>query len=262
MKTRFTFHLLITLFFCFVTNLASAGVTFTATTRSESSGFDIGRVSNSTVKGWAQGENGKIEFLGNPGDTIAKGSVILTTDGAGTSTFYDSVRKSCAPWTGNGVIASSGSSASGPKKTISELEIEKVSDEAGPEIAGYATSHFVFKISYKSNLEISGKSLFSETVLIEELWTTDKLTDPALRMWLDQRTWNSGDLSTDEKIAEALAKATGVPLKRVSKLSVKSEGSRDLGTTLTLEVNSVEPGKIAVEVFKAPFRCVDEAGTN
>jgi hypothetical protein len=245
-----------------LTGSVHAGVTFTATTRSEGSGFNIGRAANSTVMGWAQGNDGKMEYLGNPGDSIAKGSVILTKDGGESARFYDTVRKMCTPWTGNAVVIGTSSNKSVPFKTVEGLKIQKVSDEAGPEIAGHATRHYVFKVTYDSSFSTSDKTQSSQTELVEELWTTSELAEPALRIWLDQGTWRSGNAETDSEIAATLSGAAGVPLKRISTLSVTNEGGRDLKTKITLEVNTVETAEIPKSAFKEPFRCVADTPKN
>lgn len=258
MRTLRTLFLLTTVTCAGAQVPAHAGIAFTATTRSESPGFDVGRLANATVRGWADGDLGKIEFLGEPGDTLPAGSALLTTDGGETVRFFDSVRKSCSPWLGNAVL---GGSTLAPKatKTVSGLKIGLVLNEAGPEIAGLATRHYRFIIEYASTFRSSAAVARSKTELIEELWTTQDLTDPALRMWLDESTWPSGDPAAEKKIAAALAQAAGVPLKRVSTLSVRSEGGHELKTTVSLEVTKVETKAIPASIFEQPFGCVDEA---
>jgi len=236
-------------------DVANAGVIITATTRSEGAGLNIGRASNATVQGWFQGDLGKIEYLGKPGDVTSKGNVILTSDGGLTATYYDITRKnSCRPWTGNAVVIGSGSNSTS-SRTISGLEIQKLVDEPGPEIAGFATHHFQFRVSFASALNSADLKYKSKTELVEDLWVAQDLSNPALRIWLDNGTWPSGDQTVDEQIAETLAEANGVPLKRVSKLSVHPEKGRESNTTISLEVNTVETREIPAELLKAPFRC-------
>ncbi|MGI9238188.1 MAG: hypothetical protein ACR2QZ_12370 [Woeseiaceae bacterium] len=242
-----------------VAQTAHAGVAFKATTRSESPGLNFAQLANATVNGWADGDIGKIAFLGAHGDTIPEGSALITTDGGKNVRFFDSVRNICSPWTGDAVVGRSANPLE-LQKSVSDLEITKALDEAGPEIAGFATHHYRFTIAYTSSFSSATAEFRSKNTLVEEFWTTEELQDTALRIWLDKNTWPSGNQAADQKISAALAAAPGVPLKRVSTLSARSQSGRELTTTVTLEVNKIEMhDELPASTFTEPFRCIGDA---
>jgi hypothetical protein len=64
-------------------------------------------------------------------------------------------------------------------------------------------------------MHITGAKKVS-TVMDEDIWTTDKLVDPALKVWLKQDPPSTGDEQVDKMIRAEMSKVEGFPLKRVT----------------------------------------------
>ena len=94
-------------------------------------------------------------------------------------------------------------------------KIEKLLDEDGGTVAGLPTRHYRYRTSYTVKVNMPGARPIS-TVVEEDIWATQQLADPALKVWLKQEPPTTGDSQVDEMIRAEMAKAEGFPLKRVT----------------------------------------------
>jgi hypothetical protein len=229
-----------------------AGWTFQAVSRSESEGFDLARLSNASVRGWVEGGRGRVEFLGGPGDAVGEGSVLITEDGGATVRLFDSVRKTCLPW--SGTFAAAGGPSPASAASLEKFDVKKVLEEPGPEIAGWATRHYRFEISWEGSAGVgrAEQNWYWETV--EDLWAAPDLTEPGLALWLNTQTRSTGSPPADENVAGVLAGVQGTPLRRVTVLNLKT-GERKLQTTVTLEVTELARQTPPAGTFDLPMAC-------
>jgi len=227
------------------------GVTFKAVSRSASEGFDLARLSNATVRGWAQGDRGRIDFLGEEGDIVGEGSLLLTEDGGASARLYDSVRRTCLPWEGN-----AGSLAAGE---VSGLTVEKVTDEPGPLVAGLPTRHYRFDLAWQVAGKASEQAPTWRWKVVEEFWATPGLTDAALTLCLNTQTRSTGDPEADGRVAAAFDAVEGTPLRRVTVIAVET-GERTMQSTVTLEVTELEHKAPPAGTFEVPDACRASSG--
>jgi hypothetical protein len=54
------------------------------------------------------------------------------------------------------------------------------------------------------------------TVTEEDIWATEELADPALKVWLKQEPPTTSDAQVDSMIRAEMAKIAGFPLKRIT----------------------------------------------
>jgi hypothetical protein len=251
MNSKLVFAPLLLLTACAGAPTQPAGWSFQAVSRSESEGFDLARLSNATVRGWAEGERGRVEFLGEPGDAVGKGSLLLTENGGATARIFDSVRKSCLPWSG-------AEASMGPRQPdavkIEEFQVQKVLEEPGSEISGWATLHYRFDISWRSVSQVGGAEQRWHWHTVEELWTAPELEVPGLRLWLNTNTRSTGSPAADENVAQTLSAVQGTPLKRVTVLGLEA-GERKMETTVTLEVTELTREEPPAGTFDLPMAC-------
>jgi hypothetical protein len=101
------------------------------------------------------------------------------------------------------------------KITFESPKIEKLVDEDGGTVAGLPTRHYRYRTSYTVSMNMPGTHKIS-TVVEEDIWATEQLADPALKVWLKQEPPTTGDAQVDQMIRAEMAKAEGFPLKRIT----------------------------------------------
>ncbi|HWC66054.1 MAG TPA: hypothetical protein VG777_08220, partial [Thermoanaerobaculia bacterium] len=138
-----------------------AGVTFTATTRVESPAGRLAGLEDSTVRGWVDGEKGKVEIVESRNPATPKGDVLLTTDGGRTIRYFDLGRRECRLWNGRLPRETRVGPGSPVSTTFVDVRVEKTVDEAGPEIAGFPTRHYRVESAYDTRIEGQGSALRS-----------------------------------------------------------------------------------------------------
>lgn len=104
---------------------AGAGVVFTATTKVESPTARLVSLADSTVRGWVDGDRGRVEFLESRNSAWPKGSILLTSDGGRTVRFFDPVARKCRPWAPFAGAGAFPPAATGASATRENLRVEK-----------------------------------------------------------------------------------------------------------------------------------------
>jgi len=239
------------------TGAAHPAVAFRSVTRTAIAGSEQAGMST-TVRGWADGARGRVDFEGGDRALVSEGSVLFTEDGAETAMLFDAPRRVCSAWPGEPTAAPGRVS---PAVQIEDLSVAQVLDEAGPEIAGLPTRHYRFEISWRAPTQAGsppakegGAGHDSRSEAIEDLWVTSRLDDPGLRLWLHARTSPTGDLDADGRIQAALDEVDGILLKRETRLRVVRSGQK-LETIVTLEVTELERRPAPPGTFEAPETC-------
>ena len=234
---------------------ARAGAAFTATTKVESSPRRPLPLGNSTVRGWVDGDRGKIELAGSANRVTPGGDVLLTTDGGKTIRHFDLERKECHPWTRPAPRESRVGPGSPVSTSFENVRVEKTLDEPGPVIAGLSTRHVRLKSEYDTVVTGQGSAHRSRTAATDDLWIAEKLRDPGFSIWLTTGSPGAegGDLGA--KLDAVLANVSGVPVKRVSVATVAFDGGKPVTTTTTVEVSRLRREKIAPSTFAPPLDC-------
>jgi hypothetical protein len=238
-----------------VTKNGSAAETFTAWTKVESPDRRF-LGTKSTVKGWADGNRGKVEFVESSSPAVSPKTILMTKDGAKTVRLYDAERKQCRPWSsplipretriGPGVSVA---------RTFHNVRVTKSSAERGPVIASMPTRHYRLTIAYDAVDAAQGSSHRSHTDATTDLWMSESTRDPGLGIWLTTGApgASGGELGT--KLYAAMADVHGTPLKRVTVSRAVFEGRKPVRTTETFEVTAMAVKAIPPETFAEPFDC-------
>jgi hypothetical protein len=228
---------------------AFGAVAFEAVTKTAIGGA-VDPASSTMVRGWADGDRGRVELAGGRGALLSEGSVLFTEDRAATATLFDAPRRTCFPWSGTG-----SPSAKRPMPVeIRDVSVEKTVDEAGPEMLGRATHHYRFEISWQTPAQSGSSDAMWRWETTEELWTTEELNEPAMGLWLHTRARPSGDANADGQVQAALSEVAGIPLKRSTVLRVHGESS-EMVTTITTEVTKLEEKALPADTFEVPEQC-------
>lgn len=239
---------------------ASAGATFTATTKVESPERRLAGMGGSTVRGWVEGDRGKVEFVESSNPATPKGDALLTTDGGRTLRYFDIARKECRPWTG----PSPREIRVGPGSAVStffrNVRVEKTLDEPGPVIAGLPTRHWRIESEYDTLIEGQRSSHRSHTATTDDLWVAEKLRDAGFSVWLTKGSPGAAGGDLGAKLDAVLAGIAGTPVKRVSATTVAFDGGKPVTTTTTVEVTRLLSEKIPTSTFDPPLDCVNRTG--
>jgi hypothetical protein len=199
------------------TGYALAGVEFVAQTRSDGGG-DV------TVHAWVSGSRAKVVFVKSQADDYAVGDYMLSPDEGKTLYLVSPATRTYTKYDVQAMLAGMGGMVQGMrgmmKVNFESPKIEKLLEEDGGLLLGLPTRHYRYRTSYRVSMHITRpKTVY--TVIEEDIWTTDKLSDPALKVWLKQEPPSTGDEQVDNMIRAEMSKVEGFPLKR---LTVTSTG--------------------------------------
>jgi hypothetical protein len=230
-----------------------AGAEFIAVTRNETSGSRLPSIGNATVRGRVDGDRGRLEYLESGLGSLPKGSIVVTTDGAQSTTLYNVEDHSCGdlPVPGS---AATGTRAQAPTQMRYEnLTVDKTLDEPGAKVHGAATRHLRYAIAYEAHTGgDSGKSLHGS--IASEVWVAPALKDGAFAMWLGAAP-RTGNPDADRRIADGMVAAKGAALKRIQRTTLRAEGGKEQTSTTTLEVTRLSPHRPSAKALAPPFAC-------
>ncbi len=191
---------------------AFAGVEFVAQTRSDAGG-DV------TVHAYVSGARAKVVFVESAADLYNTGDYMLSNDEGKTLYVVSPGTKTYTKYDVQSMMTGMGGMVQGMrgmmKVSFEAPRVEKLLEENGGVIAGMPTRHYRYRTSYTVSMHITGARKIS-TIIEEDIWTTDKLVDPALKVWLKQEPPPTGDEQVDKMIRAEMSKVEGFPLKRVT----------------------------------------------
>lgn len=245
-------NLLLTLIFCLSASPLFAGITYTAVMKSD---MGDAEPQTGTIRGWASGHNGKVEFTGGANPMMPSGSYLITRDGARTLFLVDPAHKTYSKFDVQSMLDATGGMMQSMKTTLKmsfeSPRIEKLLDENGGLIAGLPTRHYKYRTTYAMNMQYMGSTRRTTTILEEDIWATIKTLDPAMGLWLKKEPAKTGDDQLDSLIASEMNKVPGFPLKRVSVTIMESDGTRQTFRN-DMEVTRLTVKPVPASVFQIP----------
>jgi hypothetical protein len=231
-----------------------AGISYTAVLRGDAPAGAKAAAQDGTINGWASGQNGKVEFIGNANPMMPSGSYLITRDGARTLVLVDPTRKTYSKFDVQSMLDATGGMMQG-MKTMMKMKfespkIEKLLEEDGGLVAGLPTRHYKYRTTYAVDIDFMGPH-HSVTVLEEDIWATTKTLDPAMGIWLKKQPTKTGDEQLDAMIAAEMNKVPGFPLKRVSVTTTDSDGNRQTFRN-EMEVTRLTVKPVPLSTFQIP----------
>lgn len=160
----------------------------------------------------------------------------------------------------------------GMTRTIENYKLEKVLDEAGPQMFGYPTRHYRYTLSYQDVMHIKGMPTAMTTTIHEdrEFWSTTAITEVAKGMEqvkaLGGQSMDTGDEAANKSLeAEKVIAAHGMMLKSIVTHKASQGGmmgmmgalggmgrSRGGGSTSKREVVALDHVKVSSDDFQLP----------
>jgi hypothetical protein len=241
------------------TAAAAAGVTFTQVTTVDGKPSTVNRV-------MVDGSSARIEIVESAIDNpfMPPGSYMLMTDGS--MFLVNPAQRTYARFDMAGMMGGAAGMASAFE--ITDVQVEKVLDEPGESIAGFATRHYQFKSSWTAG--VANTPMKTQISTVEDIWTTDAVEVPAL---LGEAALPSGLQAVAE--ATALRQVEGLPLRHVTVQTTKTDmglggalgglgarmaqrmanrvaGAADQTSTTAVEVRDVEETDLPAGAFELP----------
>ncbi len=188
------------------------GVEFVAQTRSQEGG-DV------TVHAYVSGSRAKVMFVESQAEIYNVGDYMLSPDEGKTLYLISPATRTYTKYDVPAMMAGMGGMVQGMrgmmKVSFESPTVEKLLEEDGGLVAGLPTRHYRYRTSYTVTMHITGAKKVS-TVVEEDIWATQQLSDPALKVWLKQDPPSTGDAQVDQMIRAEMSKVQGFPLKRVT----------------------------------------------
>ncbi|HEY4565360.1 MAG TPA: DUF4412 domain-containing protein [Thermoanaerobaculia bacterium] len=223
---------------------AFAGIHYKSTTKSDGA---RGRNNEVQVEGWVSGEKARVEFKDStsPNPVTQKGTYMLTKDGGKTLYLVNPEEKTYAVLDLSAMLGTVGTvmNGMGPllKIQFSEPQVEKIADEDGGTVAGVPAHHTKYRTSYTTTVKVLGMGRSSAVVSEQDFWTTTKLSDPGMGVWLRAEPPRTGNADFDRLLTAEKYKLQGYPLKMVT-VTTNTDSKNGKATTShsTMEVTQLE----------------------
>jgi uncharacterized protein DUF4412 len=232
---------------------ASAGIHYTAVTNTEDA---AGKSARMEVEGWVDGEKAKVLFKNSDNPAAHSGTYLVTRDGGKTLYLVDPEEKTYAEWDLAALLGLAGNilQGMGPllKFEFSDPKVEKLAEEDGGPLLGLPTRHTRFRTSYTMKMRVFGIGNSADTVSEQEIWSTTRLQDPALGVWLRTDPPRTGNAEFDKLIAAEREKVSGFPLKTVTVNTTTQKKGKQNVTRSTMEVTKLENQAVAGATFEIP----------
>jgi hypothetical protein len=233
---------------------ASAGVHYRANTTTDGA---AGAGQAMEVEAWVDGPNAKVLFKTSDHPMLGAGSYLLSNNGGETLFLVNPEEKTYAPFDLADIMAGAAAMMKGlgpmMKISFSNQRVEKLAEEAGPPILGYATTHYRFRTVYDSEIKVMGMGQSSHNDTTTDTWSTGELKDTGFAAWLRREPPKTGIADLDEMIGNEVKKGiTGVPLKVVAASKVKDQRGRETASTTTMEVTAIRQEEVPATTFAMP----------
>ncbi len=228
-----------------------AGITYTAETRtilgSKDSNGDF------RVQGWVSGNRARMEFLQSSLPQLESGTYLVSSDGGETVYLVNPRAKTYELWDVSGMISNMADmmrSLRGEMRVrFEEPKVEKLLEEEGPKIQNLPTRHYRFRTSYKASIDMYDSETIN-TVMEEDIWTTNASTEPGVKIFLDRRM-SSGDEQLDRILDKEMGKVVGFPLRRLT--STRQETTKQVTETRSeMSIVELKTLDVADSLFEVP----------
>ena len=224
-----------------------AGWEYSAVTRAE--GSKHSDMMNSQMAGWVDGDKAKVEFIKSGSPMTPAGSFMITKDGGKIMYMVSPQRKTYSKWDMAGMAAGAMQMMN---MKMSAPKVEKLLEEKGEKIAGFATRHYRFRTSYTMEMSFMGIQRSTSTVTEEDVWSCPELDEAGLNAWMNQQVSNTGNEQLDKLVKAEMEKVKGFPLKRIVATTTKESSGEEQVMKLTTEVTAIKKASPDASLFELP----------
>lgn len=209
------------------------------------------------VEGWVSGDNARVVFQDSNNPMAQEGAYLITRDGGRTIYLVDPKEKTYMKWDIEAVLGMAGAvmEGMGPllKMEFTEPKVEKLAGGDGPTMLGLPTQHAKYRTSYSMKIRVMGMGQESQIVSEQDIWSTTKLADPALGVWLRKNPPKLGNEQFDRLIKAEMEKVSGYPLKTVTVTTTTDKKGRQNTSQSTMEVTQLDTNaNVPADSFEIP----------
>lgn len=209
------------------------------------------------VEGWVSGDNARVVFQDSNNPMAQEGAYLITRDGGRTIYMVDPKEKTYMKWDIEAVLGMAGAvmEGMGPllKMEFTEPKVEKLAGGDGPTMLGLPTQHAKYRTSYSMKIRVMGMGQESQIVSEQDIWSTTKLADPALGVWLRKNPPKLGNEQFDRLIKAEMEKVSGYPLKTVTVTTTTDKKGRQNTSRSTMEVTQLDTNaNVPADSFEIP----------
>jgi hypothetical protein len=226
---------------------ARAGWEYSATTRME--GSPNSQQMNQSIKGLVDGDKARFDFTSSGNPMMGAGTYLLTKDAGKTVTLVNPKEKTYAAWDMSAMLGMAGAVA---KMQAVNPKVEKLLEERGEKLLGYATTHYRFRTSYTMTMTVMGFSSSSEVAREQDIWSAPALKDAAFGFRGLQGGMRAGDEGLEKLIEGEMKKVQGFPLKTISTQTTKDPRGKTTTSKVAMEVTSLKEASPAKDQFEVP----------
>ena len=169
---------------------------------------------------FAEGNKARFEFEQSANPMMPKGSYALSLDGGKTIRMVNPTEKQVMDFD---LGAMAGMARSMVSMEIKDVKVEQLLDEAGPQIRGYDTRHYKFRMALAMEVSVMGQSHVQKIEQETELWVAPKLADVGFAAWGQTFEFKTGK--------EAVDAGSGRRRRRSRSRGCRSSRSRDRPST-------------------------------
>lgn len=237
---------------------AFAGIHYKAvtTTTTEGAQNQAGNM-NMKVEGWVSSGMARVEFKESDNPVVRAGAYLITKDGGKTIYLVDPQEKTYAKWDLQAMFGLAGAMMQGMgpllKMEFSDPKVEKLLDEDGGAVAGQPTRHTRYRTSYSMKIKVLGMGNESSVVTEQDIWSTDRLQDVGLGIWLRSDPVRTGNEQFDKLIAAEVGQTSGFPLKTVAVSTTTPKKGNKTTSRSTMQVTELDTSaNVAAASFEIP----------
>jgi hypothetical protein len=210
----------------------------------------------SKINVWIGGGKAKAEYVETTIPGIEPGDSLLSLDGGKTAILVNPREKTTASCEVDpifGVLRGGQPEVVLPyETTYSDLKVEKLEENGGESVAGHATVHYRFRISYTATGQRRRGVVSTTRVIDYEVWSVPELSGGEPRSWparvpLEIRKKDFGDT-----VEKALAVVRGLPVKALTVQTITNNDGQERITEGRFEVMELEVVDVPEEVFAVP----------
>ena len=224
-----------------------AGTTYTFSTLTESEGVK----SATRTRVWTSNGSVKMLFVQSDEPSTPVSSYVLRPARASVVYLIYPDKKSYLTWDPGQALQRTTSNFQ-----VLEPRFEKVSEGPGEPIAGFATTHYVFRLTYTMRSEMFGEETDTPVTVEQEYWVADdvRLGDIKAASLIGSQAPGLTRLGPDlqRTIEEQTSRLKGTPVKTVMTFITKLPG-REQRTTMTSEISDVKRVVVPASVFRVPL---------
>jgi hypothetical protein len=193
----------------------------------------------------------RVEFP-KGGNMGSKDGYLITRDGGKTFYIVDPGEKTCTKFDIGGMAQMGAGMMQAMKPKFTDVKVEKVLDEAGPDMLGYPTRHYRIVTSYGMEMTIFGRKSVSKVVQEEDIWATKKVKLDVWKAWASKQQMQMGNEELDKLVKARMDVVDGLPLKHVMVNKTTDANNRETVSRNTTEVTELKEGSLAGALFEMP----------